>query len=352
MTGGETEDLELVAGGVEGSWDLDVFGRIRSGIGAARYAELAAVNALRDRELSYAAEVTQRYVEGLFRREQIRLRDDGSASQEAVAVYLKGRREAGLVREELLAEAEAERAEAAAEREEAAELAARLETRWAYLVPTNRVPSPLSMQTNLAAVPRPPEARTLYTLALRRPDVQAAYAVAMEADREASSASRSRLPELAAVALARGEGPSPAEEPEEWIAWAGVRLSLPVLAPAADAAAAVARDRSEGRAALYDEAVKAALAEIRDAYIHRLHTENRRVARQAEAARLRERLDSLGRQHEQGLIAVPEVERARQRWLRAEERSRALHAAVLQAHAALARACGGPAALQGLATSP
>ena len=32
---------------------------------------------------------------------------------------------------------------------------------------------------------------------------------------------------LSIVGAAEGSGPSPVEEPEEWMAWAGVRLSLP-----------------------------------------------------------------------------------------------------------------------------
>ena len=150
---------------------------------------------------------------------------------------------------------------------------------------------------------------------------------------------------LIAVASAGGEGPSPIEEPDEWSAWAGVRLSLPLWAPRRGAVAVYKRQEADEEAARYRDTVRVALRNIRQAYARRLHAEAAWRDAKAEADRQRARFDSAQRQFDQGLIALPPFEQARLVWLQADERVKALHAGTLRRHVELVKACGGPNAM-------
>jgi multidrug efflux system outer membrane protein len=346
MTRGKTTDVESLSAAVSATWELDVFGRIRATVGAAELAELAGDHALLDRELEMAAEIAERYVQGSYHVDSRRLRQKALASRNAVVRYHESRLEAGLVRPETLDRAVADRLQAERRLEDANEALSALSARWQYLVPERAGASPLESLPGLSLTDTPslPDPATLHARVLRRPDVHASHALWVKAQELTKQANRARLPSLSAVGMAEGDGPSPVEEPEEWVAWAGIRLSLPVLSPQRASAATVQREETKVRAALYDEAVKLALFELRDAYVAGLHAEKRLSAAVAEAARFRMALESATRQFEKGLVPVLTVETARLAWLDAEERRLKLRAAVLERHIDLLRASGGESA--------
>ena len=187
-----------------------------------------------------------------------------------------------------------------------------------------------------------PDAGELHAYTLNRPDVQAAQALWRSAEQSARAEARSRRPMLTAIATAEGDGPSPSEEPDEWMAWAGLRLSLPVLAPDIGAAVESRRAEEDLQAALYTETVRLALLDIRETYVERVHAEKRWQAAQEEVAQFRASFESAERQFEQGLEPVTVLEKSRLNWLHSDERRLRLHALALQSHIALLRACGGP----------
>ncbi len=341
ITGGEADDLEPLSVGINASWELDVFGRIRAAVGAAEFAQRAQKHMLHDRRLAFAAEIAQRYVEGRFRVGRSAVRREALASHEAIVAYHAGRVTAGLARYEKRERAAAARLLANRSLERADEELAALSARWKYLVPVDDAP-PFSGATPLPdSLPRLPDGDTLHAYALKRPDVQAAHALRMQAEQKTKSAVRNRLPSLEAVAMAEGDGPSPVDEPEEWVAWAGARLSLPLTAPGRSAAVELRRGETDVRTALYEETVRRALLDIREAFVKRVHSEKRWRASIDEAAQLKDALDSVNRRFDQGLVPVTTLETARLAWLRADELRRELHAAALQRHVAFVRACGG-----------
>lgn len=343
MTGDRAADIDPYAIGVSAAWDIDIFGRIRARVGAAQFAEVAARHATEDRKLAMAAELAQRYVGGLFLREQVALHEKTVSANLATLRYLRSRVGAGLELPVKTDRAEARRYEAERRREASAQTLAEAGVRWEYLAGPGIAPpladAPGELTVELPPVPREQD---LHAAVLRRPDVQAASALSQGAEREAVADARKRLPTLALVATAEGDGPSPVEEPEEWLAWAGVRLSLPVLSPGRKADAEERRERAAEQAALYDETVRLALLDVREAYVRRRHSAQRWHAARREAGQLKRRLGSVTRQHEEGLVAVPALEQAREEWLVADERARQLLAATLQHHIALVRASGGP----------
>jgi len=343
MTGMATEDLAPISPGVDAAWELDVFGRIRSEVGAATFAELAEEHLFRERELALAAEVVRRYIEGHCFAGHLAVREAEVAAHQAICDYLAGRVEAGLERPEVREQADAARLLARRRVAQAREDLETLEARWRYLLPDESVPGAACTECGLPEeLPEPPRTEELHAYALNRPDVQAAQALWRGAEQSARAQARNRLPSLSAIATAEGDMPSPADEPEEWVAWAGLRLSLPVLAPKTGAAVESGRAEEDMHAALYRESVRLALFDIRARYVERVHGEKRWRAGREEAMQLKTSFESVQRQFEQGLEPVSVLERSRLRWLAAEERRLRLHALVLQRHIALLRACGGP----------
>ncbi len=334
--------VEPFAGRARLEWELDVFGRVRQAVGAARYAEANAEWELKARELTLAASLAQHYVQGRYLAQQLNLRRRAAEANAAIAAYQANRATAGLARPD-----EADHARAATRAAEAHEAASReqwdlLAARWRYLAPTERVP-PLDAHTGgVNTVPHAPAEDTLHTYALQRPDVRAAYAAWQEADRALIATARERTPAVTAIASAEGRGPSPVDNAEEWTAWAGIRLSLPVLAPERTADTRMARAQSQLAESIYQDAVSRALLDLRESYARRLRTEQSWQKARNAADLLRTRWTTMEQRHEKGLAALPAVENARLSWLTAEEQALALHAKTLQAHLSLVRACGGP----------
>ncbi|MDP6630651.1 MAG: TolC family protein [Kiritimatiellia bacterium] len=348
MTGGVTDDLDPIAAGVDASWELGLFGRISSAVNAAEFAELAGEHHLRDRELALAAEVAQRYVEGHCFSKHLAIREAAVAANQAITDYLAGRVAAGLMRPQEQEAADAARLLAERRVAEAREELGALDARWRYLLPNESIPSVGSIACPLPEpLPEVPDGSALHTYVLSRPDVQAADAIWRGAEQSTQAEARDRRPVLTAIASVEGEGPSPTENPDEWMAWAGIRLSLPVLAPKAGAALRSRRAEEDVKAALYNETVRLGLLDIREAFVKRVHAEKRWQAAKQEAMQLRASLESAERQYEQGLESITVRENARLRWLHADERRLRLHALALQRHIALVRACGGPGFDQG-----
>ncbi len=341
-TKAESMTIEPFAGRARLEWELDLFGRIRAAVGAARYAEEVAGRELEARELTLAAELAQRYVQGRYLAEQLKLIRRATEANRAIEGYEANRAAAGLVRPE-----EVDRARAATRRAEARVEFTRerwevLAARWRYLAATDDVP-PLDQHAGELGKPAaPPQEGELHAYAIRRPDVRSAYAAWWEARRTASATARDREPSVTAIASAEGQGPSPVEDPEGWTAWAGVRLSLPVLAPERAAATRVARSQTRVSESLYNDAISRAVLDLQESYARRVRAERSwQTAREA-AELLKTQLTSAEQRLEKGLAALPDVERARLLWLSAEEQSLALRARTLQEHLSLLRACGGP----------
>jgi len=344
MTGGEAGDVEPVAGRASAAWDLDIYGRVRAEVGAARFAELAADHRRRDRQLAFAADVAKAYVLGRMWNNRLQTRAQAVAAYDALTGYAAGRVKAGLA-----LPAERERLEAARETARQQQVRAQqeisdLDARWRYLVPEQKAPSLRSLGGLTPDEPAPvPPDTAIHAYAVKRPDVRAAHALWQAAGEKARGAARERLPTVSAIVTAEGEGPSLVDEPESWTAWAGVRLSLPLLAPGRAAKARVEREQANLQEALFEETATLAIRDIRQAYARRVHAERAWRAAQVSADRLRERLESIKRQFEEGRVPVPHRERARLDWLAADETARIRYADVLLGQIDLVRACGGPA---------
>jgi outer membrane protein TolC len=342
MTGGATQDLDPLTYSIRARWQLDLFGQIRAQLGAAEHGAEARAHEWRHLELDLASQITALYLEGLYLQKAHHLRTEVVAAHETELAFLRSRVEAGLVREAEFEQAEGNRFDAdrrvtssAQEREEAA-------IRWDYLMASPTVPGLLALPDLLPELlPTLPPADHLHRTVAARPDVQAAAALARAAERTALAAARERLPQVTAMGVGEGAGPSPIEDPEEWEAWAGIQLSLPLLSPGRRAASKAAKAEANRQGTLYDDTLRRALMAVRIAYTERVHAEERWEAGRRKADRLKSRLDAVERQYRHGLVDRAELARTQRAWLDAKIDALRLFTTAFQAHLSLIREQGG-----------
>jgi outer membrane protein TolC len=153
---------------------------------------------------------------------------------------------------------------------------------------------------------------------------------------------RSRLPEISLISRLEADTPSPVEEPEEWIAWAGMRLSVPVLSPNQNANTQETAQRLTQQKALLDDTINTALLAVRDSYTKRKYAETQWIAARERTQRMHEQLNSHERIFQSGMQSVLQVEQARIEWLMFKEHTHRSFATTLQHHIALVHAQGGP----------
>ncbi|MEM7396543.1 MAG: TolC family protein, partial [Verrucomicrobiota bacterium] len=224
----KTEDLEPFKSSARISWDPDVFGQIRARIKSAEAAEQLTAYQLADMELRRAALIVSDVVRGRFLLSQEDNRERVVKASKSILAWGESRLQAGLMKE---SELEAMRADSLM-KEQALEQTRQsidvFRSGWNYLLSTNDAPIEWMSSDSSINPTEPAPKNILHEQTLRRPDVAAAYASWAQADHAAAAASRARRPSISIEAAATGEGPSPIHNPEEWIAWAGVKLTLPL----------------------------------------------------------------------------------------------------------------------------
>lgn len=343
MTQNQADDLEPFVFGLYGTWNLDVFRRIRSQVDAAESAKIVAQHESEQVQLDLAATIASHYIEGLFLHEQIDIRQQMLTAQENILRYLRARVDKGLAPPALLDQAVAKQSDIQSGLARVCQTQAENDNMWQHLIQTNLAPVSTVESGQLPdRLPPVPPASQLHATARQRPEVQAAYAMLEGLQSEAVASRRNRLPELSLVSVVEGDTPSPVEEPEDWIAWAGVRLSLPLLSPERGANTKVSEARLQQQKAVFEDTLNIALLDLRDSYTKRTYAEAQWHTAQERANRMRQRFESNDRKHKKGLISVLILEQARIAWLSAQEQERKKLATTLQQHIALVRAHGGP----------
>jgi outer membrane protein TolC len=343
MTDGETQDVEAFAGRASAAWDLDLFGKVRAEVGAASFAELSTSHMLRDQEVAFAASVADTYSVGRLWNERLRIRTEALKAHEVLIGYVSARVKAGLALPADLEALEEPRQQARQKQIAAEQELAELEAKWRYLVPKERAPAVAELGSISPKKPvAPPLESDLHAYAVNRPDVQAAHALWQETALRGKASARDRLPTVAAVAMAESEGPSPADDPEEWTAWAGARLTLPLLSPGRKAASEIGQRKSRLQEALFEDTTALAIRDLQRAYARRTHAERKWDSATVSAKNLKARFESAHRQHAQGRIPVADLEISRLAWLDAAEKEVTSYSELLRSHIDLVRACGGP----------
>ena len=338
MTGGVEDNIDPLMASARLSWELDVFGRVGAAIDAAQ-----AMTAMRTADadairLALSLDIADAYFEIARLADDLSWLDRALDDKRALRDRTARRVEAGLddpseLRKALAAvqEAEHHRMEAGSMHEKAA---ARLQNLIGGKLPT-------SLPGSLDGFTLPPMPDLTGTnLYLARPDIVAAYQSWQAAEGESRSAARDRLPTLALVASAAAEGDDPSD-PEEWSAWAGPMLSIPLWEPKRGSHARGAAAEAMAAGAAFESASLRALQEIDSARSDRIRSEamidhmkerERLLAAEEEAAQ---------RKRVAGLVQDSELRHTRiERAAAARDATAWTHAA-LRAHLTLIGALGG-----------
>lgn len=192
------------------SWEIDLWGRIRSSQQVAQHDAEAAVADLRGARLSLAARTAQTYFELVEAKRQVQVAEQSVSDRQAIGDLVRGRFNLGLTRGldvrlvlTDLANAQARLADA---RNQVQTITRRLETLLGHYpegktLATTQLPAP---PANLAeGLPA--------QLLVRRPDLVAAFARLRSADARLSSAQRALLPRLTLTASGGSASPALAE---------------------------------------------------------------------------------------------------------------------------------------------
>jgi NodT family efflux transporter outer membrane factor (OMF) lipoprotein len=195
----ENEQVQL---GLSSVYEVDLWGRIRSSVQAEAFRTQASLYDYQTAALTLTGEITTTWYQLADAREQLRLLDEQTETNETVLQLLRNRFRIGqidrvdVVRQQQLVEATRE------QRIDAEARQAVLEHRLAVLLgkspqePLNVVPD------GLPELPALPEAGLPADLIQRRPDVQRSYFMLQAADRDLASAISNQYPRLTITASA------------------------------------------------------------------------------------------------------------------------------------------------------
>lgn len=343
---GNNGSAETLGLGLDASWELDLFGRLRAGVQASE-ADLAASEAsLQASHVSLAAEVALAYVDLRNQQQRLQIAERNLASQRQTLQITEWRLQAGLTTSLVVEQARTVVAQTAAQ--VPALQAAIAQAGHTLAVLTGRPPAALNAQlSDVQPLPVPPPALTLRfpadTLS-QRPDVLAAAQRVRAALARVDQADAARYPSLrlsgslglSAATLGALSGGSAVA--------ASVLGSL--SAPVFDGGAARAQVRSQ-LAALeqsrlsYQSAVLTALKEVEDA-LAALDGDRQRLVRLQQAAESAATADLLAQQrYASGLVDFQTVLETQRSLLSAQDSVASTRASLLSDHVRLYKALGG-----------
>ena len=260
---GGSETLSL---GLAAAYEIDLWGRIRSGVRAERLRAEAADMDYRSTALTVAADITLTWVRLAEARSQIALIERQVDTNETVLRLLENRFGTGLVRavdilrqRQLIESTQEELAIAESRRRT-------LQNRLAVL--TGRVPGEAAFDppAELPALPDLPDTGVPLELTRRRPDVQSAFLVLSAADNNVASAVSALFPRLSLNASARTSATTADGLFRDWAATLAGNLLAPLFY-GGELRAEVDRTRAVRDQRLYEygRTVLTAFREVEDA---------------------------------------------------------------------------------------
>lgn len=252
--------------GVQASYEIDLWGRIRANLRAEAERREATRGDARTAALSMSAELARTWVALAATTEQLELLDDQIAANEGMVEVVNARFLNGVVRQadalrqqRLLEQSLAQRTARQADLEV-------LEHRLAVLAGRPPQSTDLPAPDTLPDLPPLPDAGIPLELLQRRPDVRAAEAALRAADAEVAAAVAELYPRLSISARASAAPTSPQEVLTGWVASLGANLLAPLF-QGGQRRAEVRRRRAllDAQLADYGSALLTALQEVEDA---------------------------------------------------------------------------------------
>lgn len=297
------------------SYELDLFGRLRAGVAAAR-AELEASEASREAvRLALAAQVAKSYYALRSFEQQVLLTKETLQLREEALGLQRKRRDAGVISEFDLRQLEAEAAAARAqlpplererEREEAALIV--LLGRAPAEVLEGNIKTRESMQDPLAAAVLPSGVPS--ELLLRRPDLVEAERALAAANARVAVARSEMFPSIALTAALGAESASLSNLFTSSAGlWAvAAAISQPIFAGGRlEARSEAAQARERAALAQYQQAIRAAFGEVRTALVAQARARESYEAESARAAALAETLRLARLRYQSGVASQLDV---------------------------------------------
>jgi NodT family efflux transporter outer membrane factor (OMF) lipoprotein len=325
----------------DAAWELDFFGRVRTGIRAAKRFADAAFWDKRAGEIAITTETADAWFRILRLNGELSLISDSATANRAILDILRARQKAGLI-----SGIELERQIGENERLERLVLDVKREQTNAILVLENLLGreaggmSPPSGDLNSVRIPKtpvvlPPE------LLRRRPDLLAAEARLRASWDVEEQARLDLLPRLTLTGNASGESDSLLSQFQSWSAIIGPNLEIPVYDPARLSRRRASTLDTLESAEDYRKAVLAAFSEIETAYnnyqnrLQQISFADREVAALERARQLtREKLDA-------GVVSQLELLESERRHLDAQRERISLRQSLFSDWLSLIKALGG-----------
>jgi multidrug efflux system outer membrane protein len=310
-----TREFSTYRGVLNLSYELDLFGRLRSGVEAAR-AELEASEAARDAvRLALAAQVARSYFALRSFDEQVALtRETLSLREDALALQRK-RHQAGVIGDFELRQLEAEAAAARAQLPGLEEAREREEAALGVLLgrtPRQLFEEGLEVKQQFAETLQAPvlPAGMPSELLLRRPDLVEAERRLAAADARVEVARKEVFPSISLTAALGSESSSLANlfsGPSILWSLAGA-VTQPIFSGGrTEARTAAAEARERAALAQYQQAVRTAFSEVRTALVSQSRARERFDAESARAVALTETLRLARLRYDNGIASQIEV---------------------------------------------
>jgi NodT family efflux transporter outer membrane factor (OMF) lipoprotein len=337
------ETANAFSAGVNASWELDLFGRIRKGVQAADADILASTEDSRTARLAVITEVTRTYLEARGLERQLAIVKEGRQTQDETAAYTRVLFTAGAV-----ARADVDRAEAQAASTAADAPAIELQRQIAIHRISVLLASPAqdlyeALQTTVTDARAPAAAVGIPAeLLRRRPDVRSAEARVAGAYARLGVAKADLKPHLTLVGSIgtlvnsfSGVGLTRS------IAWlAGASASQPLFDGGTRRSVVNLRRADQARFE-YQAAVLTAVADVENALASIARDDERVTALDTAAAKARSAADQVRRAWRAGESPILDLLEAERNQLAAEEALAQAQTADLRDHAGLFAALGG-----------
>lgn len=338
VTGFRPMKMEPWQGEAMLSWELDLTGKRRAILSAAKDREAAAWARLQGGRLMIATEIAAaRFEATVLAAEMVLLREQTASEQESVRLT-RSLIEAGLASSADLADREADSQAFIRITEDLQRQQALVRLRLDRLVGGAAV-SPVPGVDSLR-IPQAPSRISVDVFAMR-PDLIAAEAEVRAAFSIAQAARLNLLPTLSLAAGIEGGTQSPTREFRTWMATAGPRLEIPVWDPARIAAVGRERAAASVAAADYRSTALNAVEEVEGRFIDfRSHLKQMRSA-EIEVGTRRQAWEDTSSRFESGLISSIAATQLRHSYYEARRILLRLKLRALTDHLALVRALGG-----------
>lgn len=296
---GTTREFSL---GLEATYELDLWGKLRSRAEAEALRGEAAMAAYRTAALSLSAELAQTWVQVAEAREQQRLAEDQIATNQKVLDLLEARFAAGLISS---ADVLRQRQLLEATREQALIIKARTALGAHQLAILQGAPPRAMLNLTEAALPNlPPLPSTGLPAELiqRRPDVREAYLRVQAADRDLAAAISERYPRIDLTAAIETSAESPADLFNAWIFSLAEEMVAPLLTGGA-LSADIDRHEAERNELLaeYRHTVLTAFKDVEDALVSERQQQARLASLHKQLGLARQTLQQLRVQYINGV---------------------------------------------------